>query len=110
MSKLNNTKGIRRSEIRNNRLQMPLVYRTPDLYASSTHVHSTGAITSGIFDPLRLGSGTATATTYLRGDGVWATVTLGGSSGASLDLDEGSSSMSYTFGAFDLDEGTSISL
>jgi hypothetical protein len=88
---------------------MPLVFKTPDLYSSSTHVHSTGAITSGIFDPARLGSGTATATTFLRGDGVWATVTLGGS-GSSLDLDEGSSSMSYTFGAFDLDEGSSISL
>ena len=87
---------------------MPLVYRTPDLYASSTHVHSTGAITSGIFDPARLGSGTATATTFLRGDGVWSTVTLGG--GAAWDFDEGSSSMSYTFGAIDLDEGDSISL
>jgi hypothetical protein len=88
---------------------MPLVYNTPGLYSSSSHVHSTGAITSGIFDPARLGSGTATATTFLRGDGVWATVTLGGG-GAAWDFDEGSSSMSYTFGAIDLDEGDSISL
>ncbi len=46
------------------------------------HAHSAADITSGIFDPARLGSGTATSTTYLRGDGVWATVS--GSADGSL--------------------------
>lgn len=32
---------------------------------------STTKITSGVFDPARLGTGTATNVTYLNGDGVW---------------------------------------
>lgn len=42
-------------------------------FASASHVHSTGAITSGIFTPGFLGSGSPSITTFLRGDGQWAT-------------------------------------
>lgn len=49
-------------------------------FASASHVHSTGDITSGIFAPSFLGSGSPSITTFLRGDGQWATVT--GGSGA----------------------------
>ncbi len=89
--------GITRSEIRQNRSQAPIPYRTTFLASGTadttvflrgdlvwavpvggtvtySHVHSTGDITSGIFNPARLGSGTATVTTFLRGDGSWAAV------------------------------------
>lgn len=47
-------------------------------WASATHVHSTGAITSGIFDRAYLGSGSYSLTTFLRGDGQWAVPAGGG--------------------------------
>jgi len=53
------------------------------LFASASHVHSTGDITSGIFTPGFLGSGSPSITTFLRGDGQWATPT-GGSADGSL--------------------------
>lgn len=46
----------------------------------TTDYSDAASITSGTIDPARLGSGTASSTTYLRGDNTWATVS-GGSSG-----------------------------
>lgn len=50
--------------------------------ADLAHTHTAGAVTSGVFDPSRLGTGTPTSTTVLHGDGVWRTpASTGGGTG-----------------------------
>lgn len=49
--------------------------------AAATHAHAAGDITSGTIATARLGSGTASASTYLRGDQTWATIAGGGTWG-----------------------------
>lgn len=48
--------------------------------AATSHAHAASDITSGTIDTARLGSGTASSSTYLRGDQTWATFTGGASS------------------------------
>lgn len=39
--------------------------------ANTSHTHAAADVTSGVFATARLGSGTATTSTWLRGDGAW---------------------------------------
>lgn len=55
--------------------------RLSDSRTPTTHSHTAGEITSGTISTARLGSGTASSATYLRGDQIWATVEGGGGSG-----------------------------
>jgi|GEM_PF-1572999 len=47
------------------------------LYAALSHTHAASDIASGTIATARLGSGSASSTTYLRGDQTWVTVTAG---------------------------------
>lgn len=49
--------------------------------AATAHNHAAGDINSGTVATARLGSGTASSTTYLRGDQTWATPAGGGGDG-----------------------------
>jgi len=44
--------------------------------AESSHGHDAAEISSGTITPERLGAGTASSETYLRGDGMWAAVNV----------------------------------
>jgi hypothetical protein len=52
--------------------------------ATALHTHSAADITSGTVATARLGSGTATSTTFLAGDQSWKTVTSGSTSASDL--------------------------
>lgn len=51
-------------------------------YALASHSHDASAITSGTVASARLGTGTASASTYLRGDGAWAAIDAPTTTGA----------------------------
>lgn len=51
-------------------------------FSLSTHTHSAADITSGVFSAARLGTGSATSSVFLRGDGVWSAVS--GASGGTV--------------------------
>lgn len=46
-------------------------------FAAASHAHAASAIISGTIDTARLGSGSASSSTYLRGDQTWAAVSGG---------------------------------
>ena len=54
----------------------------PTTFPPSAHQHAASDITSGVFAPARLGTGTASASNFLRGDGSWAVPASGGSAAA----------------------------
>jgi len=53
------------------------------------HTHAAADITSGVIAPARLGTGTPSASNYLRGDGTWAAVAAGSQTPWTSDIDGG---------------------
>jgi hypothetical protein len=53
-------------------------------YAATSHTHAASDIASGTIATARLGSGSATSTTFLAGDQTWKTVTSGSTNASDL--------------------------
>jgi phage-related tail fiber protein len=69
----------------------------PATFAPSAHTHAATDIVSGVIATARLASGTASATTYLRGDQTWATLPTGGITALTGDVTaSGSGSVAAT--------------
>ena len=61
-----------------------VIFSLTDSGSLSAVVVDAGIITTGTINTARLGSGTASASTYLRGDGTWAAVAGGGGAATSV--------------------------
>jgi hypothetical protein len=59
----------------------------PATFTPAAHVHAAADVTSGVFAVARLGTGTPSSTTYLRGDGAWTDLTWSTSSDPRLKRD-----------------------
>lgn len=76
--------------------------RLSDARTPTAHTHAAADITSGIFDPARLASGTPSGTTFVAGDGIWKTITTGpGGSDTQLQFNDagalaGASGLTWT--------------
>lgn len=78
-------------------------YTASTAYAAASHNHSATQITSGTMATARLGSGTASSSTYLRGDSTWATIPSGGISGDDVEW-------AYVGKSSDSSSGTTITV
>ena len=58
----------------------------PASFPPSVHVHAAADVTSGVFAAGRLGTGTPSASNYLRGDGAWTALTAAQVTNAVSDL------------------------
>ncbi len=56
----------------------------PSTFEPSAHNHAASAINSGVMATARLGTGTATSSNFLRGDGAWVTPSGGVSIGGAI--------------------------
>jgi hypothetical protein len=72
----------------------------PTTFTPEAHNHTAAEITSGVLDTGRLGTGTASSSTYLRGDGSWSSLppgtaaTWGGITGTLADQTDLNSALS----------------
>lgn len=56
----------------------------PATFPPAAHQHDAGDIITGVFPPVRLGTGAADSSVFLRGDGQWAPAGAGGGAVASV--------------------------
>lgn len=68
---------------KNEAIQSAKIYTDTEMLkkADAGHKHSAVEITSGVFNMARLGTGTASSSTVLYGDGTWKTAPTGGGGG-----------------------------